>query len=103
GKVRGWAEASGFLVLDDPAETIDSLLSRATLTANQGDRKVLTISLLSEVLRRDPARVEVWSLLGKSAEELAASSRPQENGRAPLSVSLAASWNVRLVESPKGK
>lgn len=102
GVVRGFAEAGSFLLLDDPAVSLDDLLGQARLTAQHGDRPVLAAALLYEVLRRDGARLEAYRLLGGVGEELAKRSRPGEGGRAPVSVELAARWGVRLVPLPNG-
>ncbi|HKC23756.1 MAG TPA: hypothetical protein VKF32_03390 [Thermoanaerobaculia bacterium] len=69
--VRGWADASAFLALDDPATTVSSLVEEARLFLAQGDRTVLAIAVASEAARRDAASVEAWSVLGASAERLA--------------------------------
>jgi hypothetical protein len=102
GTVRGWADANVFFVLDDPRQTIEGLLGNARLLVAANDRPVLTAAYAREVLRRDPARLEAWELLGQAGESLAASSRPGEGGRTPSSIALALRWGVRLVSLPDG-
>jgi hypothetical protein len=103
-KKTGWAEASAFLVLDDPAVAIEELLSRGSLFLAQGDRPALAIALASEAVRRDAARVDAWRLLGAAAEQLAASCRATADGSAPACVRSAARWGVALVQAgrPQG-
>jgi hypothetical protein len=101
--VRGWADASAFFVLDEPAETIERLLDRVRLLVNQKDRPVLAAAYLREVLRRDPAHVESWRLLGAVGERLAESARPTSWNTPPASVTLAARWGVHLIPSVDGR
>jgi hypothetical protein len=79
--VRGWADASAFLALDDPAATVASLVEKARLFLAQGDRPLLAIAVASEAARRDAASVDAWSALGASAEQLASTclSRSEES------------------------
>ena len=98
--VRGWADSSAFFVLDDPSEPIDRLLSNARLLLEASDRPVLAAAYLHEVTRRDASRVEAWELLGRAGELLAASARPGDDGREPVSVLLGRAWGVTLV--PRG-
>lgn len=96
---RGWAPADAFFVLDDPGVTFEDLLERARFQAQQGDRPVLVIGLLTEAIRRDPARPDVWRDLARAAEALAARSKPVEGDRAPAPVVLAGAWGVKLTLS----
>lgn len=102
GPKQGWADAASFLVLDDPATPIETLLDRARLVSAQGDRPVLAAAVLSEVVRRDAARVEAWRLLGAVGERLASTSRPDADGQDPVSVALASTWGLKLVRTPDG-
>ncbi|MEO6323626.1 MAG: hypothetical protein ABIT01_07325 [Thermoanaerobaculia bacterium] len=101
--VRGWVDATAFVVLDDPSETTQRLLERVQLLVNQGDRPVLAAAYLREALRRDPASIDAWRLLGAVGERLAESSRGTGEGSAPANVSLAVRWGVRLIPSADGK
>lgn len=100
---RGWAEASAFFPLDDPGETVEGLLERARLLVNQGDRPVLAAAYLQEAVRRDPARVDAWRLLGSVGERLAETNRPGAEGGTPASVTLASRWGIHLVPSADRK
>lgn len=93
--VTGWEETSAFLLLDDPGLDAARLLEKARFQLAQRERPVLTAALLAEVLRRDPANVEAWRLLGATGETLAAQSE--------ASRSLAGTWGVRFVARGDGK
>jgi hypothetical protein len=69
--VRGWAEASAFLVLDDPSLTVASLLERSDLFLAQGDRPLLAAAVAGEATRRDAASTEAWKALGRAGEAAA--------------------------------
>jgi hypothetical protein len=99
---RGWADASAFFVLDDPAESIEHLLGNARLLLDANDRPVLAAAYLHEVTRRDASRVEGWELLGRAGEQLALSARPGADGRPPASLILAQMWGVTVVPEGDG-
>lgn len=95
GSTHGWGEASAFFTLDDPALDLPRLLEKARFQIDQNERAVLTAALLSEAVRRDPANVEAWRLLGLTGERLALGT--------PTARSLANLWGLRFVEVDGGK
>jgi len=93
GPLRGWAESDAFLVLDDASTSIDALVDRARLVLSQGNRPVLAAALLSEVVRRDPSRVDAWVLYGNAGEEVARACAVP----GPCAAAAAAlAWGVRV-------
>lgn len=93
--VTGWEESSAFLLLNDPSLDATRLLEKVRFQLAQRERPVLTAALLSEVLRRDPANVEAWRLLGATGESLA--------NQGDASRTLAQKWGVRFVPRGDGK
>lgn len=103
GGARGWADAGAFLILDDPAVSLDRLLEKARFQLGQAERPVLTAALLAEVVRRDPASVEGWRLLGEAGIRIAETSHSPSDGEPSMAIELAGDWGLRFLQSPDGK
>jgi hypothetical protein len=102
-RVRGWADAGAFVVLDGPDQSVAALVASAKLLLAANDRPVLTAAYLREAVRRDASNAEAWVLLGRTGERIAASARIGEDGRPSSSASLAALWGVGLVQGTDGR